>query len=119
MSLPNIVGDAIQQLQADPSSGSKPSQLEVFDTVLEKLTENAKAPTESYAPPTTKPKVGFMQVLKVSLIITVVATLLLLPQVQAIVDKMFPTLVSKLGAQALLIFVVSLLLLQNSFNSST
>lgn len=115
----DVVGDAIHQLQADPVAGGvKPSQLEVFDTVLEKLTQNAKNP-EPYQAPAASPKAnkGFLTVLKVAIIVAVIASILFVPAVQDVMDKMFPTLVSRIGAQGLLVFVVALLLIQNNFNS--
>lgn len=113
----DAVGDAIHQLQADPAVGGvKPSQLEVFDTVLEKLTQNAKNP-EPYQPPKPKANKGFLTVLKVAIIIAVVASILFVPAVQDVISKMFPTLVSRIGAQGLLVFVVALILIQNNFNS--
>jgi hypothetical protein len=112
----NVVGEAISQLQADPASAVKPSQLEMFDTVLSKLTENAKT-ANAAAGEAPKKAGGFLSVLKVAVMLAVVTFVLLLPPVQAVLTTMFPSSLASIGVQTMVMFVTSLLLIQSYFNA--
>lgn len=113
----NVVGEAISQLQADPASAVKPSQLEMFDTVLSKLTENAKTANAAGAGEAPKKAGGFLSVLKVAVMLAVVTFVLLLPPVQAVLTTMFPSSLASIGVQTMVMFVTSLLLIQSYFNA--
>ena len=96
----SVPGDLITNLQVDPSS-MKPPQADVVYNLLDNFKDSSA------------PETNTGDLLKYSGIITIVMTLLILQPVQSTIDGIFKNQYMKIGAQALLIFLITFIALQN------
>ncbi len=98
----NHVGDAIASLQVD-QDGNKPPPAQAVMNLIDKLqTSNSNQP---------QPQGNMLRCVKYAGILTIIFAILTLPFIQSMFDKMFSSSWAKVGVQALVFFIVTVIIL--------
>lgn len=121
----SFVGDSISNLAID-ANGANPSQMSNFMNILNQIQSTelpAAAPATTASVPSAKPvkvskegfatttpaKISMTKSLSVAITLTIIMVILTLEPVQKLLDKVFKTKMTKIGVQALVFCVISVI----------
>ncbi len=125
----SFTGDSISTLAID-ANGANPSQMSNFMNILDQIQTTETAPfaapsnpsgvpsvpsgapvKEGFATPSTTAKISMTKSLSVAVTLTIIMVILTLEPVQKLLDKVFKTKMTKIGVQALVFCLMSVILI--------
>ncbi len=126
----SFTGDSISTLAID-ANGANPSQMSNFMNILDQIQTTETAPfaapsnpngvtpsvpsgspiKEGFASPSTTAKISMTKSLSVAVTLTIIMVILTLEPVQKLLDKVFKTKMTKIGVQALVFCLMSVILI--------